>query len=77
MEQLVELVGKKITVYCVNYIYAGTLDTVSKKAITLTGAKIIYDTGEFSGKDWKISSDFPKGTWNIMIQSIESFGILK
>jgi hypothetical protein len=75
-EGLVGLLGEEITVFCANYIYAGKLIGVNESYIKLTGAKIVYETGELTTKTWKDAQALPKD-WYIQTGAIESFGLLK
>jgi hypothetical protein len=75
-EGLVGLLGEEITVFCANYIYAGKLIGVNESYIKLTGAKIVYETGELTTKTWKDAQPLPKD-WYIQSGAIESFGLLK
>lgn len=75
---LVSLLDKTITVYCSAYIYTGKLVGVNDTCLELSGARIVYDTGSFTTKDWTTSEKFPgDGQWFIQMSAIESFGILK
>ena len=58
MKQLIEtsnesylesLIGKPVVVWCLNYIYAGTLVGVDDDCLRLTDAKVVYETGPLSG----------------------------
>jgi hypothetical protein len=75
-EGLVGLLGEEVTVFCANYIYAGKLVGVNESYIKLTGAKIVYETGELTTKTWKDAQALPKD-WYIQTGAIESFGLLK
>ena len=44
-EGLESLLGEKIIVWCLNYIYHGTLEGVNDTDILLTGASVVYETG--------------------------------
>ena len=75
-EGLEKLLGECITVFCVNYIYTGKLTGVNETCILLTDPSIVYETGSFSDKHWKDAQVLPND-WYILINSIESFGVLK
>jgi hypothetical protein len=75
-EGLVVLLGEEVTVFCANYIYAGKLVGVNESFIKLTGAKIVYETGELTTKTWKDAQALPRD-WYIQVGAIESFGLLK
>ena len=62
-----KLLGETITVFCANYIYTGKLTGVNETTLLLTDPMIVYETGSFSDKK----------EWYILINAIESFGVLK
>jgi len=49
---------------------------INEKCVLLEKGGIVYETGPFDSKEWKDMQSFG-GPWYVMIQSIESFGILK
>ena len=71
-----KLLGERITVFCANYIYTGKLFGVNETCILLTDPSIVYETGSFSEKHWKDAQALTHD-WYILINAIESFGILK
>lgn len=75
-EGLEAFLGQKITVYCFGFIYTGILEGVNDKFIKLNGAKIVYDTGSHSSKEWQTAEPMP-GCWYVMTSAIESFGDFK
>ena len=75
-EGLEALLGENVTIFCMNYIYAGTLVGVNSSFIKLENASVVYDTGAFSKKDWATAEELP-GAWYVQNSSIESFGLLK
>ena len=70
------LLGETITVFCAIYIYTGKLVGVSSSYIKLENPKIVYETGPFDTKDWKVAQALPHDVF-IMLGMIESFGIIK
>ena len=76
MEGLEHLLGERITLWCFNYIYTGKLVGVNKAYIKLTDAKVVYETGELTSKEWKDAQKLP-GDWYVQTAAIESFGVLK
>jgi hypothetical protein len=72
-----QMLGEKITFYCCRYIYTGVLKSIDEFSFQIDGAKIVYDTGEFTDPGWKDAEDFPKKVWNVTRQSVESFGALE
>ena len=75
-EGLIALLGETITLFCANYIYTGTLEGVNSTCVKLSSAKIVYETGDFSEKDWKDAQALPNDLY-VQCGLIESFTILK
>jgi hypothetical protein len=70
------LVGKRVTLFCVNYIYTGKLMGVNDFDVVLSDPAIVYETGPLKTKKWKDAQNFPND-WHVRRSSIESFGELK
>lgn len=49
-EGLLSLLGERVIVWCLNYNYHGTLAGVNESDILLTGASVVYETGDLTGK---------------------------
>ncbi len=75
-EGLVALMGERVTLFCMNYVYTGTLTGVNDSCVLLEDAAIVYETGELNTKTWKDAQKLP-GPWYVQIGAVESFGILK
>jgi len=75
-EGIVKLMGERVTLFCLNYIYTGKLVGVNDTCILLEDAGIVYETGSFTDKSWKDMQKLP-GDWYVQLGAIESFGILK
>ena len=75
-EGLEKLLGERVTLFCLNYIYTGTLMGVNASCVLLEDASIVYETGELKTKDWKDAQGLP-GPWYVQLCCIESFGLLK
>ena len=75
-EGLVGLMGERITLFCVNYIYTGNLVGVNDSYVKLEDAAIVYETGKFSDKDWADAQKLPKPVY-VMQSAVESFMVLK
>lgn len=75
-EGLDKLLGERVTLFCINYIYTGTLTGVNDTCVLLTDASIVYETGGFNEKDWKDAQKLPHDFY-VQISAIESFGKLK
>ena len=75
-EGLVGLLGQRVTLYCLNYIYTGDLVGVNDKFVKLENPAIVYETGDYSDPKWKDAQKMPH-EWYVVTGAIESFGILK
>ena len=75
-EGLLGLMGENVTLFCLNYIYAGKLVGVNDTFVKLENAKVVYETGAFSDPSFKDAQSLPND-WYIQISAIESFGKLK
>ena len=75
-EGLEKLLGEQVTLFCLNYIYAGTLTGVCATCVLLKNASIVYETGELTSGGWKDAQKLPHD-WYVQISAIESFGLLK
>lgn len=75
-EGLEKLLGERVTLFCMNYIYTGKLSGVNQSCALLTDASIVYETGGFTDKDWKDAQALPHD-WYVQIGSIESFGVIR
>jgi hypothetical protein len=71
------LLGERVTLLCMNYFYTGILSGVNEKFVQLTDPKIVYETGEWSSKDWKDAQALPCKVLYVHLAAVESFGILK
>jgi hypothetical protein len=74
---LIALMGKTITLLCMNYFYTGTLTGVNDKFVQLTDPKIVYDTGNWSDKTWADAQKLPCKEVYVMLSAVEAFGELK
>ena len=75
-EGLLALLGKTITLFCANYIYTGKLVGVNNSCVKLSSAKIVYETGAFTEKEWSDAQALPNDLY-VQLGLIESFTILK
>jgi len=76
-EGLIGLLGKEVMIFCLSYIYAGTLSGVNDEFIKLDDAKIVYETGSFTDKGYSDAQLLPNKQIYIMKKNIESFGFGK
>jgi hypothetical protein len=75
-EGLDKLIGKRVTLFCMNYIYTGTLTGINDTCVLLTDAAIVYETGQLQDPTWKDAQPLP-ADWYVQLSSVESFGLLK
>lgn len=52
-EGLMALLGERVTLFCLNYIYTGKLTGVNSTCVLLEDAAIVYETGAFDASAWK------------------------
>lgn len=71
-EGLVALMGRKVILFCLNYIYTGTLTGVNQSCVLLDDAAIVYETGSFNDKSFKDAQKLPHSLY-IQTNAIESF----
>lgn len=75
-EGLEKLLGVRVTLFCMNYIYTGMLSGVNDDCVLLTDAAIVYETGPLQDKKWTDAQSLPND-WYVRISTIESFGVMK
>jgi len=75
-EGLTALLGERVTLFCMNYIYTGKLIGVNTTCVLLDDAAIVYETGPFTDKAWKDAQKLPTSFY-VQISAIEGFGIVK
>lgn len=75
-EGLVKLLGQRVTLFCLNYIYTGKLSGVNETCVLLTDAAIVYETGGLMDAKWKDAQPLPND-WYVQLSAIESFGVIR
>lgn len=75
-EGLVKLMGERVTLFCVNYIYTGKLTGVNDICVLLEDAAIVYETGAFSDPKWKDAQALPQPLY-VMLSAVESFTVIR
>jgi len=75
-EGLLKLMGQRVTLFCVNYIYTGKLIGVNKDYVLLSDPAIVYETGAFTDKKWQDAQSLP-GDFYVMLSAVEGFGVVK
>jgi hypothetical protein len=72
------LMGQRITLFCLNYIYTGDLTGVNEKFVLLTNKPcIVYETGPLGDKSWKDAQPLPHDELYVMQSAVEAFMVLK
>jgi hypothetical protein len=71
-EGLVGLLGEKVMLFCMNYIYAGKLVGVNDKDVRLDDASLVYETGPLVAKGFTDAQAMP-GPLYVMTSAIESY----
>ncbi len=71
---LISLMGKRVTFFCVNYIYTGVLVGFDDACAELEDSAIVYDTGSFELSEYQDEQKLPMKTHFINLALVESFG---
>ena len=73
-EGLISHLGKKVTLFCMNYIYNGELEGVNDTCVKLKNAYLVYETGAFQDRGFKDAQKLGD-VWYVQTAAIESFGV--
>ncbi len=76
-EGLMALMGQRITLMCMNYFYTGELVGVNETCVMLKNPSVVYETGAYTEPEWADAQKLPSDEYYVMINSIESFGVIK
>lgn len=76
-EGLLKMLGKRVTFFCLNYIYVGELIGVNDSCVLLKNPAIVYETGAFTESKYKDEQSLNVEEFYLMKATIESFGVLK
>ena len=76
-EGMIKLMGKKVTFFCLNYIYTGELIGVNDTCVLISKPSIVYETGAFSEKKYKDEQSMCIEELYIQKGCIECFGEMK
>lgn len=71
-----QLIGERVTFFCMNYIYTGKLSGISETCVLLTEAAVVYETGGFMDEKWRDAQSLPHD-WYVQLSAIESFGVIR
>ena len=75
-EGFLALLGKRVTVFTMNYIYTGELAGVNDTCVKLKDPAIVYETGPLNDKTWKDAQKLPNDLY-VQLSSVEAFTVLK
>ena len=75
-EGLIKLMGERVTLFCLNYIYTGKLTGVNDTCVLLEDAAIVYETGAFTDAKWKDAQGLPQPLY-VMLSAVESFTVIR
>ncbi len=73
-EGLIAHLGKKVTLFCMNYIYHGELEGINDTCVKLKNAYLVYETGAFQDSGFKDAQKLAD-VWYVQTAAIESFGV--
>lgn len=76
-EGMIKLMGTKVVLFCLNYIYSGKLVGVNDTCVLLSDAMIVYETGDFKSKSFKDAQPLWTNEWYVQLNAIESFGTME
>jgi len=76
-EGLESLLGERVMLLCLNYIYAGVLEGVNSDCVLLSEPAIVYETGEWAAKQWKDAQRLSCAKLYVQRGAIEAFGLGK
>jgi hypothetical protein len=74
-EGLIKLMGRRVTFFCLNYIYSGNLVGVNESCVLLENASIVYETGAFTDSKFKDEQELGCREFYLQKNTIESFGV--
>ena len=75
-EGFLALMGQTVTIFSLNYIYAGKLVGVNDTFVKLENAHIVYETGAFNDKKFKDAQKVADEMY-IQLATVESFAVTK
>lgn len=71
-EGLMALMGKRVMLFCLNYIYTGILAGVNQTCVLLEDPAIVYQTGAFDKTSFEDAQKLPHSLY-VQTNAIESF----
>ena len=74
---LEKLIGERVQIWCVNYIYSGELVGVNDADICLGDSSVVYETGKLTEDGWSDAQATGLDELFIRTSAIESYGVKK
>lgn len=71
-EALARLTGEQVWLWCINYVYYGTIADVSSTDVLLENATIVLESGDFKDDSFKEYENVPYPV-HVRTSAIESF----
>ena len=69
-----ELLGERVVIFSLNYIYTGKLVGVNDTCVLLDEAQNVYETGVMTEPGFKDAQPLPTPLWYVSLSAVESFG---
>lgn len=69
------LLGERVQLWCMNYIYAGTLIGVNQHDVVLEDAVVVYETGKMTDKAFKFAEPVASKELYVRTAAIESYSL--
>lgn len=76
-KMLEKLRGRKIMVWCRNFIYSGVLTDYDEDFVEITDPFVVYETGALTDKTFKDAQPLPQDSWLVFRSAAESIGIVR
>lgn len=76
-EGLESLLGQRVVLFCLNYIYDGVLEGINDTCVLLTDASVVYETGPFNKAGYTDVQKLHTDKWYVQRGAVESFGMGK
>jgi hypothetical protein len=75
VNQIEDLIGRYVAVWCGVYIYSGKLVSVDSEWIVLENAGVVYTTGPLLGASFTDFQPLPGEYWLVRSDAVESAGL--
>jgi hypothetical protein len=74
---LLALMGERVLLMCTNYFYTGKLTGVNTDFVELEDPAIVYETGQWSNKNYTDEQRLHAKVFYVRTPAIEAFGVSK